>query len=163
MPNAPMPNAPMPNAPIPSFRAATAADAPLARAISRAAYAKWVPLIGREPWPMTADYEAAIRNHRIDLLHLEGEAIALVELIPQPDHLLIENVAVLPDHQGRGHGRRLMHHAEAVAATLGLRLLRLYTNQRFAENIALYTRLGYAIDRTETVPAGTVVHMCRSI
>jgi GNAT superfamily N-acetyltransferase len=149
--------------PIPAFRAAIAADAPLARAISRAAYAKWVPLIGREPWPMTADYAAAIRNHRIDLLHLEGEVIALVEMIPQPDHLLIENVAVLPEHQGAGHGTRLMRHAEAVAGALGLGVLRLYTNQRFAENIALYTRLDYAIDRTETLPAGVVVHMKKEV
>ncbi len=149
--------------PIPAFRAAIAADAPLVRAISRAASAKWVPLIGREPWPMTADYTAAIRDHRIDLLHLGGEPIALVEMIPHPDHLLIENVAVLPAHQGAGHGQRLMRRAEAVAATLGVGLLRLYTNQRFAENIALYTWLGYAIDRTERVPAGVVVHMKKEV
>jgi len=148
---------------IPAFRAAIAADAPLVRAISRAAYAKWVPLIGREPWPMSADYDAAIGNHRIDLLELEGEAIALVEMIPRADHLLIENVAVLPEHQGAGHGRRLMRHAEAVAATLGRGMMRLYTNQRFAANIALYQRLGYAVDRIETVPAGVVVHMKKGL
>ena len=153
----------MPESAIPAFRRAIAADAALVRAISRAAYAKWVPLIGREPWPMTADYDAALRNHRIDLLHQEGEVVGLVEMIPRPDHLLVENVAVLPEHQGRGHGRRLMAHAEAVAATLGHRVLRLYTNQRFAENIALYQRLGYLLDREEAVPAGVVVHMRKQL
>jgi GNAT superfamily N-acetyltransferase len=85
--------------------------------------------------------------------------VGLVEMIPAPDHLLVENVAVLPEHQGKGHGRRLMAHAEAVAGTLGHGLLRLYTNQRFAANIALYQRLGYELEREETVPAGVVVHM----
>ena len=149
----------MSEAAIPAFRRAIAADAALVRAISRAAYARWVPLIGREPWPMTADYDAALRRHRIDLLHLEGEAVGLVEMIPKADHLLVENVAVLPEHQGQGHGRRLMAHAEAVAAALGLGLVRLYTNQRSLENIALYQRLGYALEREEAVPSGVVVHM----
>ncbi len=148
---------------IPAIRRAIAADSALVRTISRAAYAKWVPLIGREPWPMTADYDEALRNHIIDLLHIEGYVIALVEMIPAADHLLVENVAVLPEHQGQGHGKRLMAHAEAVATALGHRLVRLYTNQRFAENIALYQRLGYEIERQEAVPAGVVVHMRKSL
>lgn len=148
---------------LPIIRRAATADAPLVRALSREAYAKWVPLIGREPWPMTADYDAAVRDHLIDLLRVGGDTVGLIEMIPQPDHLLIENVAVAPAHQGRGHGRVLMAHAERVAASLGQALIRLYTNQRFAENIALYLRLGYAIDREETLPAGTVVHMAKRL
>ncbi len=148
---------------IPAIRRAIAADAALVRSISRAAYAKWVPLIGREPWPMTADYDAALRNHIIDLLHLQGDVVALVEMIPAADHLLVENVAVLPAHQGQGHGRRLMAHAEAVATALGHRQVRLYTNQRFAENITLYQRLGYEIARQEQLPAGVVVHMQKTL
>ena len=148
---------------IPAIRRAIAADAALVRSISRAAYAKWVPLIGREPWPMTADYDAALRNHIIDLLHLQGDDVALVEMIPAADHLLVENVAVLPAHQGQGHGRRLMAHAEAVATALGHRQVRLYTNQRFAENITLYQRLGYEIARQEQLPAGVVVHMQKTL
>ena len=37
------------------------------RELSRAAYAKWVPLIGREPWPMTADYGRAVAENIIYL------------------------------------------------------------------------------------------------
>lgn len=148
---------------LPMIRRAATADAPLVRTLSRDAYAKWVPLIGREPWPMTADYDAAVRDHLIDLLRVGSDTVGLIEMIPQPDHLLIENVAVAPIHQGRGHGRLLMAHAERVATSLGQAVIRLYTNQRFAENIALYLRLGYAIDHEETVPAGTVVHMVKRL
>ena len=84
-------------------------------------------------------------------------------MIPAADHLLVENVAVLPAHQGQGHGRRLMAHAEAVATALGHRQVRLYTNQRFAENITLYQRLGYEIARQEQLPAGVVVHMQKTL
>ncbi|HLB97049.1 MAG TPA: GNAT family N-acetyltransferase, partial [Acetobacteraceae bacterium] len=97
------------------IRRATAADAGAVRELTRAAYAKWVPVIGREPLPMAADYDAAVREHLIDLLHVGGEIVALVETILAADHLLIENVAVAPAFQGRGYGRRLMAHAEALA------------------------------------------------
>ena len=140
-----------------TLRTAAPADAAAIRDLTRAAYAKWVPLIGREPKPMGADYEAAVRNHRFDLLYVDGELAALIETIDEGDHLLIENVAVSPVRQGRGLGTRLMAQAEAIARALGYRRLRLYTNQRFAENITLYRRLGYRIDGEE--PSGDAVRV----
>ncbi|WP_349956681.1 GNAT family N-acetyltransferase [Rhizobium sp. ZPR3] len=146
-----------------SLRAATEADVDAIRALTREAYGKWVPLIGREPLPMTADYAEAVRKHRIDLVEVGGELVALIEIVPASDHLLIENVAVSPRHQGQGIGRRLLAHAEQVAATLGLKDIRLYTNKRFAENVQLYLRYGYAIDREEPLKDGFLVHMSKNI
>jgi GNAT superfamily N-acetyltransferase len=142
---------------------ATAEDAGAIRSLTREAYAKWVPIIGREPKPMTANYEAAVRNHRIDLLRLDGRLAALVEMIPETDHILIENIAVSPAFQGRGLGRTLMAHAEQVAASLGYGLIKLYTNKMFAENVVLYQRLGYGIDREEVGPYGTTVYMSKTL
>ncbi len=146
-----------------TLRQAMAADAPAIRALTRAAYAKWVPLIGREPKPMGADYDAAVAQHRFDLRFVGDTLAALVETIREADHLLIENVAVSPDFQGRGYGRRLVAHAEAVAAESGFAEVRLYTNKLFTENVRLYRRLGYVVDREEVIPAGTVVHMSRRL
>jgi len=143
------------------LRQAKATDAAAIRDLTRQAYAKWVPLIGREPKPMTADYEEAVARHRFDLLHVDGVLAALIETIREPDHLLVENVAVSPSFQGRGLGRRLMAHAETLARELGFDTIRLYTNQRFVENIALYRKLGYQIDREEVVPVGVVTHMSK--
>jgi ribosomal protein S18 acetylase RimI-like enzyme len=145
------------------LRQATAADAGAIRDLTRQAYAKWVPLIGREPKPMTADYEGAVAKHRFDLLYVDGTLAALIETIREPDHLLVENVAVSPSFQGRGLGRRLMAHAETLAVSMGFGEIRLYTNQRFAENIALYCRLGYRVDREEVLPVGTVTHMSKTL
>jgi ribosomal protein S18 acetylase RimI-like enzyme len=122
-----------------------------------------VPLIGREPKPMTANYDEAVARHRFDLLYVDGTLAALIETIREPDHLLVENVAVSPSFQGRGLGRKLMVHAEALARELGFGMIRLYTNQRFAENIALYRKLGYRVDREEDVKVGVVVHMSKRL
>ena len=145
------------------LRRAVASDAPAIRALTREAYAKWVPLIGREPKPMTADYSEAVRRHRIDLLHLDGVLAALIETIAEADHLLIENVAVSPAFQGRGLGRKLMAHAEHIAAASGFGETRLYTNKLFAENIALYRKLGYRVDREEVLTIGIAVHMSKPV
>ncbi len=71
------------------LRRAGPADASAIRTLTRAAYAKWVPVIGREPKPMVADYDEAVRRHLIDLLYMGGALVALIEIIPGPDHLLI--------------------------------------------------------------------------
>jgi GNAT superfamily N-acetyltransferase len=145
------------------LRRATAADAAAARALTREAYAKWVPVIGREPKPMIADFDAAIRDHRVDLLCAGERIVALIETIAEPEALLIENVAVSPAWQGRGLGRRLMAHAEQLAGATGYGEIRLYTNARFVENIAFYQRIGYAIAREEPLLDGRVVHMSKRL
>lgn len=138
------------------FRRAGPGDAGLVRALTRAAYVKWVPALGREPLPMQADYEKAVREHRIDLLSIEGEVRALIETMRRPDHLWIENIAVSPAAQRQGLGRQLLTRAEGLAVEAGLTELRLLTNALFAGNVALYQRAGYHIDREEPFEKGGV-------
>lgn len=133
------------------------------RTIVRAAYAKWVPLIGREPMPMRADYEQALRKHRFDLA-VEGGAIrGLIETLAHDDHLWIENVAVTPEAQGRGIGQMLFAHAERRAMEAGLAQLRLLTNGAFEANLTLYRRLGFVTDRIEDFMGGTAVYMSKTL
>ena len=145
-----------------SLRLATADDAGSIRSLTREAYSKWVPVIGREPLPMTADYEEAVRKHRIDLLHVDGRLAALIETVPEDGYLLIENVAVAPAFQNRGLGRRLLAHAEQVAAEQGLPVIRLFTNKLFAANVQLYRKVGYRVDREEESRLGITVYMSKS-
>jgi len=146
------------------IRRAGPADAEAVDALTQAPYARWVPILGRRPLPMTIDYARAVREHRIDLVEVEGAPAALVELSPEPDHLLIVNLAVAPARQKQGLGTLLLGHAEAVAKSLGLAELRLYTNGLMAENIALYRRHGYAVDRIEQrTPAWSVVYMSKRL
>jgi ribosomal protein S18 acetylase RimI-like enzyme len=146
------------------LRHAAPADAAAVRDLTRAAYAKWVPLIGREPRPMTTDYDVAVRDHMVDLLHLDNELVALIEMRPEVNHLLIVNVAVSPAYQGHGYGRALLVHAEELARSLGLGEVRLYTNGSFTDNVTLYKRVGYRVDREEVHPQlGVAVYMSKCL
>lgn len=146
-----------------TLRRAVAADAAAVRALTRDAYAKWVPVIGREPKPMTANYDTTVKLNRVDMAMIDGELVGLIETIDRSDHLLIENVAVASCRHGQGIGRALMAHAEGVAKAAGYREVRLYTNQRFEANVQLYLKLGYAIDREETSELGVTVYMSKRL
>jgi GNAT superfamily N-acetyltransferase len=143
------------------IRPAIPEDAAGIRDLTRAAYAKWAALIGREPLPMQADYQRAVAEHTIDVLIVDGALAGLIETMLRPDHLWIENVAVAPEQQGRGFGRLLLNHAERRAVQAGRPEIRLLTNQAFAANLELYAKRGYAIDRTEPFRGGTTVHMSK--
>jgi len=125
------------------LRLAVAADQPRLRALVIAAYAPYVPRIGRKPGPMDDDYAALIAAGQVHLLDTAGAIEGIIVLIPEADAMLLDNVAVAPDAQGRGLGRILISHAEQVARAAGYRALRLYTHERMTENIALYGRLGF--------------------
>src|SRR5262249_50313925 len=133
------------------------------RDLTNAAYAKWCAVIGRPPKPMTADYERAVREHLVDLAFAGDLLVGLVEMIPDADHLLVENVAVAPEQQGQGIGQALMRHVEDETMRLGFSLVRLYTNKLFETNVRFYERLGYRIDREEPFLGGTVVHMSKRL
>jgi GNAT superfamily N-acetyltransferase len=135
------------------------ADAAAVRELIRRAYAKWVPVIGWEPVPMRADHDIAVREHLVDLVVADDEYVALIEMIENVDHMLIENLAVTPAFQGNGLGRLLAGHAEALAASLGYKEIRLRSDKAFAENIRLCSSLGYTVYREEPRKGGSIVHM----
>jgi ribosomal protein S18 acetylase RimI-like enzyme len=153
----------MPEASALEIRRAGADDAAAIAALTCEAYAKWIPVIGRAPKPMTADYATAVREHLIDLLFADGALAALVECIRESDHLLIENLAVSPAHQGHGYGHRMLLQAEQIACDLDLAEVRLYTNKLFAENIAFYRKRGYRLDAETAFKGGLLVHMSRRV
>jgi N-acetylglutamate synthase-like GNAT family acetyltransferase len=134
----------------PVLRRATDADAQSITELVADAYRHYEPLIGRTPLPMLIHYEEALRQHDIWVLEANGALVAIIELEARPDHLWIENVAVSPRWQGHGFGRLLLRHAEAEARRLGLEELGLLTNERYVDNIAMYTHYGY--HETDRVP-----------
>lgn len=145
------------------FRLADAGNVEAVRAIVRAAYARWVAVIGREPLPMVADYDKAVRDRAVTLLTGGGELAGLIETYRRDDHLWIENVAVHPREQGKGHGRRLLAHADDLARAAGLNEVRLLTNAAFESNVALYKKTGFVIDRAEPFRGGTTVFMSKRV
>ncbi|TXS46839.1 N-acetyltransferase [Streptomyces sp. uw30] len=125
------------------IRSATAADVPAVKAVTDAAYTRYIERIGRVPLPMEADHTANVSAGRV---FVTGDpVIGLVVLETYADHLYVDNIAVTPDAQGQGVGRRLLHFVDARARALGLPEVRLYTNALMWENQKIYPKYGYEV------------------
>jgi ribosomal protein S18 acetylase RimI-like enzyme len=143
------------------LRPATDDDAAQVREIVRAAYAKYVERMGREPRPMTQDYADVIRDLDVTVAEVDGEIVGLValEYDDEEQGFMVDNVAVAPARHGSGVGRALLEHAEREARRRGHEEILLYTHSTMTENLALYERIGYAVyDRRPTDP-GEIVMM----
>ena len=132
-----------------SLRRATVGDLAAVVALQRAAYAKNRRLLGVEPLPLLADYQAIFRAYEIWLAERDGTLTGVLILEPRADDLLIWSVAVAPQAQGRGVGNAMLAFAETRAHDLGRTCIRLYTGQKLTSNLAWYTRHGYAHESTE--------------
>jgi ribosomal protein S18 acetylase RimI-like enzyme len=126
-----------------TIRPAEIQEAGAVTMLVREAYAKYVGRIGREPAPMLVDYEAAILAGETWVLVEGDETSGVLVMRPENDHLFVETVAVRPDRQGSGLGRRLMAFVEEAARDRGLREIQLYTNEKMEENLPFYRSLGF--------------------
>lgn len=145
------------------FRIATVQDANAIKELTLRAYAKWIPVIGREPLPMLVDYNLALEQHRFDLLIDDGVLIGLLETIDKSDHLFIENIAVNPVFQNKGYGGAILNKAEKIARSLGYETIKLLTNKAFDANIRLYLKFGYSSEKEEAFKNGVTVNMTKTI
>jgi len=127
-----------------AIRPARPSDAKAVAAVVRAAYAIYVDRIGKPPGPMLDDYAARIAEGSVSVIEDGAGGIAgIIVLLPERDHLLLDNIAVRPDCRGRGFGHGLIAFAEAEARRRGYSEIRLYTHEAMTENIALYGRIGF--------------------
>ena len=125
------------------IRPADPAEAEEIHGLVQRAYGHYVERIGGRPGPMDTDYAEKVAQGQVSVAEDAGAVVGLIVLVPEPDHLLVENVAVHPGRQGEGIGRALLDFAEEAAHQAGTPVLRLYTHVLMTENRALYARIGY--------------------
>lgn len=61
-----------------TLRPAVQADAGFAALCVAAAYAPWIAVIGRKPWPMTQDYHEVIASDRVLIAEHDGQPVGLL-------------------------------------------------------------------------------------
>lgn len=125
------------------IRAAVASDVPAVKAVTDAAYHRYIERIGVVPVPMCADHAANVAAGKV---FVTGEpVVGLVVLEEHDDHLFLDSIAVHPDAHGTGVGRRLLRFVDAHARERGLPEVRLYTNAMMWENQKIYPKYGYEV------------------
>ena len=120
-----------------AIRPARAGDAAAVAACVTTAYARYVERMGKKPGPMLDDYARVIADHRVFILDGPAGLAGILVLIDQDGGLLLDNVAVHPDHPVRGLGRRLVAFAEDAARRRGYGALDLYPPESMPEHSSL--------------------------
>ena len=111
--------------------------------IVQRAYAKYVDRIRKPPGPMLDDYTARVAEGSVRVLEDARGLAGILVVLPQAGYLLLDNIAVAPERQGEGIGRRLLAAAESETLQRGFDELRLYTNAAMHENLVMYAKLGW--------------------
>ena len=126
------------------FRRANPVDKEVIQRISADAYVPaYMAALGTIPKPATEDYGTRIEKGEVWILEVEGEPTGVAVLEERADHMLVYSIAVKPDAQPKGYGTALLDFADQRATGLGLREVRLYTNERMEGNLRLYRRHGF--------------------
>ncbi len=107
-----------------------------------AAYAQYADRISDLP-PVSAGCAEEIAKNRVWVAVEDDEVIGGLFLAPQDGFIKLANVAVHPDHGGKGLGRELIALAESEAKKQGYGEMRLNTHVEMPENVKLYYRLGW--------------------
>lgn len=147
-------------------RSATSRDLSEVHLLTRRAYSGWEKVLGYPPQPVDDDHAPRITRGEVLVTCNEDKVVGVIAVEPGDDHDLIFNVAVDPDFQGIGIGRRLIAEAEDRARRRGTPTMRLYTNALMSTNIELYCNLGYSEVGRRQSPVraeSTIVDMEKSL
>ena len=126
------------------FRRANPVDKEAVQRINAEAYVPaYMAVLGTIPKPATEDYGPRIEKGEVWILEVEGEPTGVAVLEERTDHLMVYSIAVKPGAQRKGCGGALLDFADQRAIGLGLREVRLYTNERMEGNVRLYRRHGF--------------------
>ena len=147
----------------PGIRTATPSDAVAITRCVEAAYQHYIPRMGKPPGPMVDDYANVIQQHSAFVVEENGEIVGVLVLIQTESGMLLDNVAVHPEHQGEGLGRRLLELAESETRNQGYAQLDLYTHECMTENIEMYKRIGYVETERKTEHGFNRVYMQKAL
>lgn len=128
----------------PVIRTAQSADAVDLAACFEAAYARYAAQIPDLP-AVSEGCADDIRSNQVWVALLGGEIIAGLVLVTGEGFMKLANLAVHPDHCGKGLGRELMRVSESEARKQGFDEMRLNTHVKMPANVRFYQHLGWVV------------------
>jgi GNAT superfamily N-acetyltransferase len=124
------------------LRPAQATDADALAACIDAAYAQYVGRISDMP-SVSDGCAEDIASNQVWVAVQDDQIVAGLVLVAGDGAMKLANLAVHPDHGGKGLGRKLIELSECEAKRQGFSEMRLNTHVDMPENVQLYQHLGW--------------------
>ena len=126
------------------IRRAVPTDCEEVRICIRKAYQHYKGKIVDLP-PVDQGVEDEIERQGVWVAVADSQIVACIFLVTKPDYIKVANLAVDPDHQGKGLARKMIRVAEERALSASTPEMRLVTHAQMPENIRLYEHLGWEV------------------
>jgi len=124
-----------------------------------AAYRPYVEQIGVEMAPLKEDYSTLIAKGVVSIIrNTSGEFVGVLVLYAKDDHILIDNVAIMPTWQRKQILLEVGAYIISIAEEVGVSLVRAFTNVMLERNVSLYQKIGMKVDRYEDRGDRVAVH-----
>src|SRR5699024_11986182 len=81
----------------------------------------------------------------------QNEAVGMVGFRIDENQLFLYRLATLPEFQGKGIAKKILHHIESYAIQYNIRRIQCHVRKNVAKNIAFYHALGYQIEEEKTI------------
>ena len=130
----------------PFIRLAMTTDVPAIKLIARKSFERYVPLIGKPPAPMNANFSGHILKDTVFIAQSEkkqGSVLGYAIVLQRDGEWLLDNIAVSPEAQGRGVGSALIAACETFLQKRGVQRYHLYTNEAMEQNLTWYPEIGF--------------------
>ena len=127
------------------------------------AYKHYIKRLGKPPGPMLDDYAEIVLQHLVYVGQTDSEIAGVVVLMENHSPILLDNLAVDPNHQGSGLGNRLLLQAENIARDRGHTSIQLYTHELMHENLNYYDKHGYKLSHRISEKGYQRIYMCKAI
>ena len=134
----------MPGSPAYDLRPATPGDFALIKSIHHTALRDVVTQVwGWDEAKQDQLFTESFDHSRCSLIRCEERDIGLLEIVEKPGELFLSNILILPEHQGRGVGTRILLDLMERAAGRGVPVVLSVLRPNRAKR--LYERLGFRV------------------
>ena len=99
--------------------------------------------------PMDVDYGEEIRLFPVWVALKRNNVVGGLIMVFERENASVANIAVSPEAQGLGLGRKLMNFAEKEAKKRGYSELKLATHVLLEDNVSLYKHLGWKVTSSD--------------
>ena len=107
------------------------------------AFIHYILRIGKQPGPMLDDYQMLVEHGAVWVAVQQTDILGALVVCETDEGFCIETIAVRPNAQGLGIGRKLLTQAERLAKQLGHSSVYLSTHQLMHESQSVYAHVGY--------------------
>ena len=130
----------------PFIRLAMTTDVPAIKLIARKSFERYVPLIGKPPAPMNANFSGHILKDTVFIAQSEkkqGSVLGYAIVLQRDGEWLLDNIAVSPEAQGRGVGSALIAACKTFLQKRGVQRYHLNTDEAMEQNLTRNPEIGF--------------------